>query len=494
MPRLRRPEWRLRGRNLPRTALLIAGIAFVNFVIWALVTPPFEGPDEYAHVSYAVDLAERGKAPTPTSKGQFASSEMIDALDATSSFALIRSNASRPPWTDSTRRGYEALVARTQPARDNGGGGNITSSTHGPVYYFFAALGYLIAGGSFFTRLFGMRVASALLGAIAAACVYGTVRELIPRSRWPAIAAGLLVAFEPMFGFISGVVNADNGINCAAAALMFVLVRGMRRGFTLGVAAALPVVFVLGVFAKATMLALAPALALGLLFALFRRRLGIRGIVMMAGSFVGIMLVWALVAHLVGRPFLHLPNTPGPGAVGGTSATLGDKLSYIWQVFLPPLPGMTDLYIGPGRVPAYTIYLKEIWGTFGWVSLPFPERVFKVILAVLAALAALGIVTLVRERKAVRDRLPELIVLAVAAIGVSVSVHLAFLRTAPFAANIGEQGRYMFPAITTAAVFGIGACYGVGRRYAPVLATGLVTAMMLLSFGAQLFVFAGYFT
>jgi hypothetical protein len=40
----------------------------------------------------------------------------------------------------------------------------------------------------------------------------------------------------------------------------------------------------------------------------------------------------------------------------------------------------------------------------------------------------------------------------------------------------------------------VGACFGAGRRYAPLLATGLVTAMMLFSAAAQLFVFTGYFT
>jgi hypothetical protein len=242
------------------------------------------------------------------------------------------------------------------------------------------------------------------------------------------------------------------------------------------------------------MLALVPALLVGLLLALLRRRLSWRAILTMAGSFVAALLVWALVAHLLGRPFAHLPNTPGPGTSSGSGVTFGQKFAYIWQIFLPPLPGMTDLYVGPGHVPAWTIYVKEIWGVFGWASMPFPERVYKVIFIVLVALAVLALVTLVRERRAVLDRWPELTVLALAAIGVSVSVHLAFLRTTPFSSNISEQGRYLFPAITTAAVVGVGACFGVGRRYAPVLATGLVTAMMLFSAAAQVFVLTGYFT
>jgi 4-amino-4-deoxy-L-arabinose transferase-like glycosyltransferase len=467
-------------------------IAFVNFLIWSLITPPFEGPDEYAHIAYVVDLAERGKAPTPTSPGAFTSSENVYALDATSSFSVLGANATRPPWAQGTRRIYEKRIAQVHPPRNNGGGGQITSATHGPIYYLLAAAGYLIAGGSFFTRLFGMRLASVLLGAITAACIYGTIRELIPRSRWPAVAGGLLVAFQPMFGFISGVVNADNGVNCAAAAVLFILIRGLRRGFSPALAAALPVVFVAGVFAKATIMAIVPAIVLALLFALWRRRLPLRSIATMLGAFAGVLLVWALVAHVLGRPFLHVPTTPGPG--GSSGGTIYQKFEYVWQIFLPPLPGMPDLYTGAFGVPAWTIYVREIWGVFGWASMPLPNRIFQVIFAALVVVAVLAVVAIVREWPAVRARIPELIVLSVAAVGVAVSVHLAFIRLTPFNAHIGEQGRYLFPAITTAIVVMVGACYGVGRRYAPLLGTFMVTAMMLFCLGTQLFEFRGYFT
>ncbi len=489
------PRPRLRGWRRPRRlrpVLVVLLIAFANNLAWALITPPFEGPDEYAHVAYAVDLAERGKAPTPTSPGNFTSTENVYALDATRSFSVLGANATRPPWSEGTRRLYDERVTRDRPARDNGGGGDITSATHGPIYYLLAAAGYLIAGGDFFTRMFGMRVASALLGALAAACVYGTVRELIPSRRWPAVTAGLLLAFQPMFGFMSGVVNADNGVNCAAAALIFLLVRGMRRGFTPRLAAAVPVVLVLGVFAKATMLALLPALALALAVALWRRRLRLPGVLAMAAGLAGILVAWAIVAHVLGRPFLHVPTSPGPG--GGAGGTLKQKIEYLWQVFLPPLPGMIDLYTGPGWVPAWTIYVREIWGVFGWASMPLPNRIFEAIFALLVVVAALALATVVRERAAVRERLPELAVLALAAIGVAVSVHLAFIRTSPFNSNIGEQGRYLFPAVTSAIVVMVGACYGLGRRFAPLLATAMVSGMMLFCAGTQLFEFRGYFT
>ena len=77
----------------------------------------------------------------------------------------------------------------------------------------------VVRSQSVFSQLTAVRLASALLGALVALCAFGVVRELLPR--WPvaALAAGLLVAFQPMFGFISGAVNDDNGVNFGGRAV-----------------------------------------------------------------------------------------------------------------------------------------------------------------------------------------------------------------------------------------------------------------------------------
>ena len=47
----------------------------------------------------------------------------------------------------------------------------------------------------------------------------------------PALADGraVLVAFLPEFGFISGAINNDNGVNMGCAALTWLMVRALRR-------------------------------------------------------------------------------------------------------------------------------------------------------------------------------------------------------------------------------------------------------------------------
>jgi 4-amino-4-deoxy-L-arabinose transferase-like glycosyltransferase len=470
-------------------ALAVAVLTFANVMTWALVTPSFQGPDEQAHVSHAVHLAETGKTPRSGSRRPPFSSETVLALRGTHHYSVIQFSAARPPWRAEDERLYERVAAQRKPARDDDGGDSV-AAVHGPAYYAFPALAYGVAGGSYFDRLFAMRVASALLAALTALCVYGTVRELLPGERWAAAAAGLLVGFQPMFGFISGTVNADVGVNLAGAALLYLLIRSLRRGLTPPLAAAIPVTFVLGVLAKATMIAFAPPVALALAVVALRRRGTPRAWAALAGAAIAVVGVWVLVAGALDRGLLPLPPEAGPGSKG---VGLRGTLSYLWQVFLPPLPFMNDIYQGPGGVPAWAVYVERAWGAFGWVAIEFPQWVFYAILAAMAATVALAVRAVVRYRAAVRARWPELAVLTLALASVALLAHLAFVHVTT-SSIIEEQGRYLLPGATTAAVAAIGASYGLGRRLAPLAATGLVAAMMLLSSFAQLFVLTSYYS
>jgi len=170
----------------------------------------------------------------------------------------------------------------------------------------------------------------------------------------------------------------------------------------------------------------------------------------------------------------------------------GGTLSYIWQIFFPPLPFMHHDF-APGVHPVWDVYIVRAWGGFGWLDVILPHPVFvaigiAVVLALLSAVRGLWL-----ERAAVRTRIPEILVLLFAAACVIGSTHAAFARANPGAA-LQEQGRYLFPAITVGAATAITACYGLGRRLAPVAGISMVAVMMGLCGFAQLYVFSTYFT
>ena len=82
--------------------------------------------------------------------------------------------------------------------------------------------------------------------------------------------AALLVAYEPMYGFVSGIVNNDVGVNAVAAALELLLIRLLRRGITIPWGALTGAVLVALPNIKGTGLSLYPVAALVFIGALWR--------------------------------------------------------------------------------------------------------------------------------------------------------------------------------------------------------------------------------
>ena len=469
---------------------MVALVAFVNAGAWALITPNYQAPDEPSHVGYAVELAETGHPPRNDSNHGVASDDALALAGGLNTFEMLQFGTdTRPSWLKEQERAYQRLAAG-KLSRTNGGGPS-TASVHGPVYYAFPALGYrLLYDAPFTDRMFAMRLASALLAAFTVAFVYLTVRELVPRQPWAAAAAALLVAFQPMFGFLGGTVNADVGVNLAGAGLIYLLVRALRRGLTLRLAIAIPAAFVLGVLAKATMLAFLPVLALALALLAWRRSGTLRDWAAMAATGAGLVVLWAAVIG----PAYHHSFLPAPGGGGSVGTPIGLKgtLSYIWQIFLPPLPFMHHDF-APGIHPVWDIYVIRSWGSFGWLDVNLQHPIFAAVAVAMVVVILLALRGLWLERAVVRRRWPELLVLFASFVCVAGFAHAAFARVNP-AAPILEQGRYLLPAATVGACAAVAACYGLGRRLAPTGGLVLVGGMMLLSAYAQLYVFAAYFT
>jgi 4-amino-4-deoxy-L-arabinose transferase-like glycosyltransferase len=475
-----------------RPVVAVALIAFANSAVWALITPNYQAPDEEAHVGYVVELAEHGKPPRDDSPNPFFTSEMNALAAGMNTYDMLQfAYATRPPWTDARVKGYDALVAQGQQ-RGNGGGSS-TASVHGPVYYAVPAAAYRIFyGSSFLDRLLVMRLASALLAALTVGFVFATVRELAPGRPWAAVAAALLAAFQPVFGFIEGAVNADVGVNLAGAVLTFLLIRAFRRGLTLWLAVAIPAAFILGTLAKATMLAYVPVLGFAVLVLLWRRAGRWREWLAMAATAAVPAGIWAALAPVWHHTFVPVPGGGGGGGLAGQAPTIGAKLSYIWQVFLPPLPFMHHDFAA-GQHPIWDIYVVRMWGGFGWLDVYLPHVLFVAIAVAMCLIAALALRGLWLERELVRRRIPETLLLAGSLLCVLGFTHAAFAKFNP-AAAIQEQGRYAFPAISALAIISITACFGLGRRRAPMAGVALVAAMMALSGFAQLYVFSAYFT
>ena len=483
----------------PRIALTVALVAVVNAAAWALITPAWQGPDEPDHFAYLQTLAEQGELPDkqPGGAGAFSSRSVV-ALDATRTYSVVGLSDTKPPWLPADEERYRERLAESPGSEDDGGGYLVSTSAHLPGYYGLVLPGYLLADSqSTFSELTAMRLISALLAGLAALCTFLTVRELAPRRLWLVAAAGFLVAFQPMVAFMFGVLNNDAGVNAAAALLVYLLVRGLRRGLTVPLAAALGITLALLTTMKGTGAALYPAAAFALIGMLWRRHrvADLAGYATLALTAVGIYgLRRAVVSALEPEP---IPGA-GPASVAAAANVLdrvldqpGLYISYTWQMFLPRLLFMNDLHVQ--RWPAFDVFIQNGWAAFGWVAIHFPQWVYYVIAVVSLAAGALCVIAVVRRRRTALRLGWELGTLLLVLAGVAFGVEAAYFTGQPRPVP-AEQGRYIFTALVPLAAIAVGASLAFRDRVAVVVASGLVAATMGFGYASQFLTLGGFFT
>ncbi len=472
-----------------RLAAWLFAIAALNFMCWALITPPFQAPDEVDHFAYTQSLVERGEAPARSAASplpRWSNAEDLVLADM-SFFTDHQVGDTTMPWAPPQEREYFKEVSELHSTAANGGGYE-TASPHGPIYYAALAPAYAVAGSSPLAQLTLMRLTSALIGALAVLFAFLLVRELAPGRAWLAVLAALLVAYEPMYGFISGAVNNDVGVNAGAAALLFLLFRMARRGVTLpwgvltgGLLILLPIV-------KGTALSLYPIAGLALAISVWRHHRRRADVLGWVGLALGALVVHELSVHLSGT--FH-PVVSGSAAPAPATAVVGlarehplGFLAYLWELFLPRLPFMAPHFPGLGN-PAFTIFVKRGWAAFGWYDVLFAHRVYVVIAVAMALVPLLGLVAIGREWPFVRRNALDFGLLVATPLAVMAGFEAAFytLGTRPF---LPEFGRYEFPAIICLAALVVAALHAFGRRWVLPVGVGLAVAMIALSYAAQL--------
>jgi hypothetical protein len=482
-----------RRRRLPLAAA-VALLAFGHAACWALVSPAFQAPDEPEHFAYAYRVAETGKGLN--NNPQLYSSDQVRAWNAMRTAAMAEAGDGRPPWLAAYEDDWKRAESRGRLARDDGGGAAAATGSHSPVYYGTLAATYRVTrSASIWTTLTAMRITSALYGALAAACAALILLELMPRRRLLAAAGGLLVAFHPMFAFMSGAVNNDMGVNGMSALLLYLVLRAWTRGPTPAIGAAIGAVLIVAPLMKGTAYAIYPAALFGLGAAAlrYRTRRTLLALAAVGVSAAVLFVAWSAVSGHFDRSTFTTPGGTAPGSdFEGVRNPFG-LLSYLWQVFFPPLSFMTDHWL-QGKWPYYDIYVVRGWADFGWYAMTFSDWVYWVIAFAMPVVAALSVTALIRHRHTARRLLVPGAVLLLAIGGVFAGVHAFYFPVVPRADSIPEQGRYIFPTIVALATIAVAATYAFGRRWVVPLATTLVVCVMGTAYAAQLMALTRFYT
>jgi 4-amino-4-deoxy-L-arabinose transferase-like glycosyltransferase len=481
---------RRRLASIPRAALACALIGSLNAICWSIITPPFQVPDEPSHFAYTAELAEARQLPIPGTS-HYSQEESVVLSDL--HHLEVRWHPERRPISSlAEQRRLQRSLDRRLTRRGEGKVG--VAASQPPLYYALEVIPYgLGLAGTMLDRLELMRLLTVVFGGLGALLTFMFVRETLPRVPWAWTVGGLSAALAPLLGFMSGAVNPDSMLTAVAAAIFYCLARAFRRGLTRRLAVVIGVLTAVGFLTKLNFIGLAPGVALGLVV-LTARAWRSRGRSALCSLAVALSIaaspacLYLLVRVLSG----HV----GPEIVTSAIADTGrrgsmlEEIVYIWQFYLPRLPGMTTNYF-PG-LSATRLWFDRSVGLYGWLDTSFPVWVDNIATVPAGLIVLLCARSLVAGRTMLLRRLGELTVYVVMGLG------LMTLVGADSYLSLGLEGayqqpRYLLPMLPLVAAVLALAARGAGRRLGPTVGVLLIVLVLTQNIFSQLLVISRFY-
>jgi 4-amino-4-deoxy-L-arabinose transferase-like glycosyltransferase len=292
---------------------------------------------------------------------------------------------------------------------------------------------------------------------------------------------------------MSGSVNPDSMLIAVAAMVFLCLARAFRRGLTLRRAVTLGVLIAVGFLTKLNFIGFAFGVYVGLvLLGLREVRAGGRRALLAPAitATIGVVPValYALRNVLESHPTLGIVSARTGLA---ESRSLFNAVSYIWEMYLPRLPGMTQYFAG--MHPYKDVWFDRSIGLYGWMDTMFPPWVTNVALVPAIAIALLFAAGVFAARGALRRRLPELVVYATIVLGVLVMIAASSYLSAVNKEIAFGEPRYLLPMLPLLGAAITLAVRGVGRRWSPLVGAALVILFFGHDVFSQLQVIARYY-
>ncbi len=409
---------------------LLIGVILAAYLLiagqYAARTPDWQAPDEPAHYNYIRQIADEHKLPR-IARGDW-DQEYLEGLKA-SKFAPQLLNCAIPLPENTRCPGLEGIQYEDhQP----------------PLYYLLQAPVFAATEGD----LVALRLVSVLLGAGVVLLAWLTLRAMAPR--WPVLAltgAGL-VAFIPQHLAILGSVNND-----ALAGLIVGLTLWATVRYLAASAGEAPHPAMLGLLAgvamitKTTIYFLGGIVVLAVLLRWRRERWPWR----VAGRHLAAALIPALVIGGMwwARNLAVYGGLDFAGLDRHDEVVIGQlrTADYIER----ELGGSTRLYLeNAARTTAHSF-----WGQFGWMAVPMPQNVYRLLgVFTLGALAGWAVLA---AHSARARRWPHAAQRDVAVVFAAVLVLTAAQFVLYNLTFVQFQGRYLYPAlIPIVAILAIG--------------------------------------
>jgi len=405
--------------------LLLLGLTFSFRVLWAVVIPAFQMPDEPQHIAYVQSLGEKWRfTPSDRVSLEVGTVEHMTGLawvpfrpTETQTFAA---DTLKGPREDELGKLPASLRDADDPARPN------QIAQYPPTYYFLASLVYrVLRDTDLVVIVFGLRALSAVLSTGTMLFNYLTLRRYFQDDRLTK-ASALIVAISPMYAYMGAAVNVDVLVWLIFSVFLYLSTRAFDEGLSPVMNVAIGATIVAGALVKQTFLIAVPMYAVLLTFQWYGKRLSLR----QAAYNFGIVL--AMLAVFAGWLYVSGIIRTSPSYAGGhgeEARTIGGFVRHLAD-----------------RWTDYANTFNTAWGNFGWLDTPLSPRIFGLIRTG-AAIATVGLAFHLAH--SVANRRPDVktaYLVLISVIYVSGWVVLSYLRL-----TSGEpwllQGRYFFPIL-----------------------------------------------
>lgn len=437
----------IRAWPIARQVLLCIVVLYLaKQAINVFIFPPFTGHDEVAHFAYIRTVATEYRVPVIPDLAEFQASVRDDTerpgdflpldLYPYCQYALDWGFCNEPQWRDAPPEQV------TYNGRDYYPWGWQYAANHPPLYYLsMAPLYRLTAGASPSTQQYLFRFAAIPFGLATVLLAYAIVRLTFPTDRFLAVTVPAFVALQPQVSYEAAMVNNDIAGVAIYSALLYCLVRGVRRGFSWRLVVGMGLGLGIGLLVKSTTITIIPVIVVAVVL----------------GCGIAAWRTWvtkgaaiALIAGAVSWPwYLYLFRTYGNLSALDQVAELQIRWTYpggdaptIWEQ-------LSDRDFAALR-------WREAWGEFGWRLIHLSDQLLWLIgiPSLVATAGLLGYLVAIAIKWRPGDEPGRSGVAALESSQVVVILTMALTAIVAYAAVLQfgtrfslTQSRYLFPAV-----------------------------------------------
>lgn len=444
-------EWGFEKRAIAFLLLLV----FINGLLWAVVVPLWQAPDEPSHFGTVAYIAEHGRLPASTDA--FISDEIgLSMVEMQTNFVAFRPKNRQEFSATLVGSGEAAIRALPAAARTSVElKARSTALSQPPLYYLLGAGVYrLFYGADVLTRAMAVRAFSVLLLTLTAFVSYRIAGLAFPEQPAMRLTVPVLVGFQPMFTHLGSVVNTDVLVIFLFSLLLYLGVRIARVGLTVPLALTSGVVLGSVVLTKPHALSVVPVIGLALILRLLwqpgsRRRILARALLIPAAT-LG-TCGWWLVRNL----------RAGHGVLYTTQHKAQDLQSSLSIV----------QYLTHYRDSLTQALHRSYWAQFGWLDTRVSPVYYEILMDI-TVVAAFGLLVywfhiLIRRRLTRQTWYVALLTVGALSLLIGWAV-VGFIFTRQTGFFMPRQGRYFLPSlVANSALLALGLLASLPRRLKP---------------------------